>query len=302
MSLSLILPPDGLKALISTWPDEPRVYQRTPGDLERVISASLLNAHIETGCIPADEIAVVKAPHPSLTQNAFKENGRTDAAKLRRLYAQGYTIRIGNLQRVIPAMARASRAIQQETGYSNYVHAFLTPPGNQGLRHHWDQQMVIIAQLDGTKRWPLWHPPAEAEAPMREHNESWRVWKDTYVQEWEAAGPDIEIDLQPGQSLLIPRGWVHNPHVAATDRPSVHLTFAIRERTPLWLAEQLTAAAIHDPRFRRILRPGQVTGPDLADQIREARDALITHLTSLDPESITASVREAALTELEYRT
>ena len=137
---------------------------------------------------------------------------------------------------------------------------------------------------------------------MREYNESWRVWKDTYVAGWEAAGPDIEIDLQPGQSLLLPRGWVHNPHVTATDRASAHLTFAIRERTPLWLAEQLTAATIHDPRFRRILLPAQVTGPGLAAQIREARDALVEYLASLDPESITGTVRQAALTELEYTT
>jgi hypothetical protein len=302
MSLNLILPPDGVQALMSAWPDEPRVYQRRPGDLERVISASVLHDHVETGCIPADEIAVVKAPHPSLSQKAFQANGRTDGARLRTLYAQGFTILIGNLQRVMPAMARASRAIQQETGYSNYVHAFLTPPGSQGLRHHWDQQMGVIAQLDGVKRWHLWRPPAEAEAPMREYNESWRAWKDTYVQEWEAAGPDIAIDLQPGQSLLIPRGWVHNPHVAATDRPSVHLTFALRERTPVWVAEQLIAGAIHDPRFRRILRPAEVTGPALTAQIGETRDALVRHLTNLDPESIARSVREAALTELEYRT
>jgi hypothetical protein len=300
MSLNLILPPDGVQALTTTWPDEPRVYQRKPGGLEQAITAGTLHDHIETGCIPADEIAVIKAPHPSLNQKSFTVNGRTDAAKLRKLYSQGYTIRIGNLQRVIPAMARASRAIQQETGYSNYIHAFLTPPGNQGLRHHWDQQMAVIAQLEGVKRWHLWRPPVEA--PMREYNESWRVWKPTYVQEWEAAGPDTEIDLQPGQSLLLPRGWVHNPHVTATDHPSVHLTFAIRERTPLWLAEQLTAAAIHDPRFRRILRPAEVTGPDLAAQIAETRDALVNHLASLDPESTATSAREAALTELDYTT
>ena len=300
MSLNLILPPDGVQDLATTWPDEPRVYQRKPGDLEQAITAGTLHDHIETGCIPADEIAVIKAPHPSLNQKSFQTNGRTDAVKLRKLYSQGYTIRIGNLQRVIPAMANASRAIQEETGYSNYIHAFLTPPGNQGLRHHWDQQMAVIAQLEGVKRWHLWRPPVEA--PMREYNESHRVWKPTYVEEWEAAGPDIEIDLQPGESLLLPRGWVHNPYVTATDHPSVHLTFAIRERTPLWLAEQLTAAAIHDPRFRRVVRPAEVTGPDLAAQIGETRDALVKHLTNLDPETIARSVRQAALTELEYTT
>ncbi|MEU7018194.1 cupin domain-containing protein [Streptomyces sp. NPDC046385] len=94
--------------------------------------------------------------------------------------------------------------IQTETGHSNYVHAFLTPPGHQGLRHHWDQQMAVIVQISGTKRWQLWRPPVEG--PMREYNESWRVWQEDYIPKWEAAGPDVEVDLKAGQSLLLPRG------------------------------------------------------------------------------------------------
>ena len=45
-----------------------------------------------------------------------------------------------------------------------------------------------------------------------------------------------------------------------------------------------------------------MTGPGLTAQIAETRDALVRHLTNLDPESIARSVREAALTELEYTT
>ena len=302
MSLSLFLPPDGIDALITTWPDEPSVYQRRPGDLEQAITAETLDELIETGCLPAAEIAVMRAPNPSLNAKSFQDGyGRTDPARLRKLYEQGHTIRIGNLQRIIPAMARASRAIQQETGYSNYMHVFLTPGGNQGLGWHWDQQMAIIAQVSGVKRWNLWRPPADAPAPVRDYNESWRVWKDTYVQDWEAAGPDLVIDLHPGQSMVLPRGWVHNPRVTA-EHAAVHLTIAIRERTPLWLAEKLTAPVIEDPSFRRILLPGQLSGAGLAAEIEATRDALIKYLTGLDPEAAAAAIRDAALTELEYTT
>jgi hypothetical protein len=136
---------------------------------------------------------------------------------------------------------------------------------------------------------------------MREYNESWRVWKDTYVQEWQASGPDLTIDLHPGQSLILPRGWVHNPRVT-TEHPAAHLTIAIRERTPVWLAEKLTAPVSDDPGFRRVIRPGQLTGPGLAAEIAATRDALIKHLTGLDPQAAAAAIREAALTELEYTT
>ncbi|MCY0947159.1 JmjC domain-containing protein [Streptomyces antarcticus] len=300
MSLSLLLPQDGVAELLASWPDEPRVYERGRTALDETVTADFLDEYVNTGCVPANEIALVKAPAPSLNRDTFSTNGRTDAARLRKFYANGYTVRLGNLQRVIPFMASASQAIQQETGYSNYIHAFLTPPGQQGLRHHWDQQMAVIVQVTGVKRWQLWRPPVEA--PMRTYNESFRVWRDNYIPDWEAAGPDLQIDLQAGQSLLLPRGWVHNPHVTDTDEHSVHLTFAIRERTTLWLAEKLVESAIEDPEFRRIIRPGDLTDATLASRLQEARGALMKHLDGLDMDSLKAAVREAALTELEYTT
>ncbi|MDX3383602.1 cupin domain-containing protein [Streptomyces niveiscabiei] len=300
MSLSLILPEDGRAELLTTWPDEPRVFERDRTALDETVTKDYLHDYAFAGCVPANEIAVVKAPAPSLNQNAFTTDGRTDAAKLTKLYDTGFTIRLGNLQRVVPYLAAVSRGIQQETGYSNYVHAFLTPPGNQGLRHHWDQQMAVIVQISGVKRWQLWRPPVEA--PMRAYNESWRVWRDDYIPGWEAAGPDTEIDLRAGQSLLLPRGWVHNPYVVDEGEHSIHLTFAIRERTLLWLAEKLVAEAIDDPEFRRIVLPAVVNGPMLAAWMREARQALRGHLDGLDLDDLASAVRDAAVTELEYTT
>ncbi|MDQ8701192.1 cupin domain-containing protein [Streptomyces sp. LHD-70] len=301
MSLAVILPEHGATELRTRWPDEPRLYERRPGELEANVSAAMLNDHITTGCLPAAELAAVKAPNPSLNPKAFMDDyGRTDAAKLQRLMEQGFTLRIGNLQRIIPYLAKLSKAIQYETGYSNYIHAFLTPGGQQGLRHHWDQQMAVIVQLAGVKRWHLWRPTVEA--PMRTHNESFRVWKSGYIDNWESAGPDLSFDLKAGQSLLVPRGWVHNPHVPEGFGPSVHLTFAIRERTPIWLAEQLIASAIEDPELRRIVRPEELCGPALTRQLSAVRRVLIAYLERLDPKVLTETVREAALTDLEYVT
>lgn len=300
MSLHHLLPDAGVSNLMEAWPDEPRVYDREPGPVAGLVDAEFLYRYVETGCVPAAEVAVVKAPMPSLNAAAFTTNGRTDAAKLRRLHEQGHTIRMGNIQRVMPELAEVSRGIQYETGYSNYVHAFLTPPGNQGLRHHWDQQMAVIVQLAGVKRWELWPPPVEA--PMREHNESWRVWKDEYLRTWEAQGPTATIDLGPGQSLVLPRGWVHNPYVVEGGGASVHLTFAIRERTPLWLMEKLTAAVIENSEVRRIIEPGALLGPELVARLRSARKLLIEHLTRVDIDELAPRVREAAGVELEYTT
>ncbi|MEV1006189.1 cupin domain-containing protein [Streptomyces sp. NPDC049881] len=300
MSLDLFLPEAGVTDLLTTWPDEPHVYDRGKTPLDQHLTAASLREYVSTGCIPAEEIAAIKAPNPSISQNAFKTNGRTDADKLRTLHDNGFTLRLGNLQRVVPFLAQASRGIQEQTGYSNYIHAFMTPCGGQGLRHHWDQQMAVIVQLQGQKRWQLWRPPVEA--PMREYNESFRVWKDDYVERWTAAGPDLDIDLGAGQCMLLPRGWVHNPSVREGAEASVHLTVAIRERTPMWLAEKLTASAIEDPAFRRLLLPNVLLGEELATVSDEVRHMLIAHLQAIDAPAMARLLRAAALKELEYTT
>ncbi|MFD4258411.1 JmjC domain-containing protein [Streptomyces sp. NPDC058534] len=256
------------------------------------------NELTNTGCAPPDQIAAIKAGPSNRT--AFLTNGRTDPAKLSRLRDQGYTIRFGNLQRWLPVFHRISRGIQQETGYSNYMHAFLTPGGEQGLLHHWDQQMALIVQVAGTKTWQLWKPLIEA--PMREYNESFRVWREDFIPAWEAAGPDLTVELTAGQTLLLPRGWVHNPHALHHDEPSLHLTFAIRERTPLWLAEQLIARAIEEPDFRRVVLPADLELPILADRLSETRQALVKFLGELDTAEMADLTRQAAVTELEYTT
>ncbi|MFF8915510.1 hypothetical protein ACF08M_19845 [Streptomyces sp. NPDC015032] len=138
---------------------------------------------------------------------------------------------------------------------------------------------------------------------MREFQESFRVWSPDFIPKWETAGPDMEVDLKRGQSLLLPRGWVHNPHVLDSDERSVHLTFAIRERTPLWIAEKLIAAAIEQPEFRRVITPGDLLSTThLASRVQEVRQALMTYLAEIDVTQLAPAVCQAAVTELEYTT
>lgn len=298
MSLRLLLPAAGVAELLADWPDEPRVYERGHTEVDEAMSLAHFHDLVDTGCVPPSEVAAIKAGPSNRT--AFLTGGRTDPVKLRGLIDQGHTLRFGNMQRWLPAFHRISKGIQQETGYSNYAHAFLTPGGEQGLLHHWDQQMALIVQVSGTKTWPLWRPVVED--PMREWGESFRVWRADFIPTWEATGPDETIVLEAGQTLLLPRGWVHNPHALDHAEPSLHLTFAVRERTQFWLAEQLLALAIERSEFRRVIRPADLAQPALADQLGEARKALVTFLGKLELTDVARGVSAAAATELEYTT
>jgi ribosomal protein L16 Arg81 hydroxylase len=282
------------------WPDEPAVYDRGRTDVDGV-SAESLWEHVRLGCLPPVEVRALKDDVPPVTEHAFSTYGRLDGDRLEALYQRGYTLRLGNLQRCTPAVAGLCRRIQQETGYSSYAHAFLTPPGRQGLRHHWDQQMALIVQLEGVKRWELWRPVVDA--PMRMVNESSQVWRPEWVEGWERQGPDHVVLLEPGQCLVLPRGWVHNPLVPAdSGAGSVHLTVAIRERTPYWLAEQLLSSALGDPELRRVVRPGELLGEELPGRLDQVRRRLVDHLVSVDVSVLAEQVGRAALVDREYTT
>jgi hypothetical protein len=305
MSLYNLLPAMNADALLDgPWPDEPLLIKREHTTLDDTLTPELIWKYVDTGCIPADKIGMMNAG-PGLHPGAFTTYSgpsvpgatapEADPAKMRKLYEQGYTIRIGYLQKFIPYCADLIAAIQRETGFGSYVHAFATPAGHKGLRHHWDQQLGIIVQIEGTKRWPLWKPPLPA--PMRAVNESFRVWTPEMQKGWETSEPDLTIDLTPGHALLIPRGWVHTPQ-ALDHEASLHLTFALRERTNQWLAEQLVARAIQDPAFREIVTPDVLHTARLGERLRAVATMLTGFTDQLDLSHAASEIQDLMITDI----
>ncbi|MFD7126271.1 MULTISPECIES: hypothetical protein [Streptomyces] len=95
---------------------------------------------------------------------------------------------------------------------------------------------------------------------------------------------------------------MHNPHTLDAKARSIHLTFAIRERTPLWVAEKLVAGAIEMDIFRRVILPGEITGQQLPQRVRDVCRALVEHLAGLDVDDFARSLLRAAVSEKEYST
>ncbi|MFC8621471.1 hypothetical protein [Streptomyces anulatus] len=95
---------------------------------------------------------------------------------------------------------------------------------------------------------------------------------------------------------------MHNPHTLDAKARSVHMTFAIRERTPVWIAEQLVGGVIERDAFRRGMLPGEITGPQLPRHVRDVRQALVEHLAGLDVDEFARFLVRAAVSEKEYTT
>ncbi|MFF5293032.1 JmjC domain-containing protein [Paractinoplanes globisporus] len=287
---------DTVSAMMTDWPIRPALHQ-PPADsrILSIVTAELINGYLDTGTAPAEQLIVIK-DGAALHSRAYTTDGYLDPGKIAKWRSRGYTVQLRNLHRWCPAVHAMCSAIQNETGYGCYATGFVTPAGGQGLHHHWDQNMGLVYQLAGRKTWQIWEPGVEE--PHREQFASNTSPGSDVLERMTSMRPDFEFDLEPGQILVLPRGWMHNPHARGQAEESVHVTFVARERTGYWIAGKLAQAALTSTPLRRVIPPTSVVNPDaFAGQVAEARDLLIEWLAIADVSALAAELLQAARTE-----
>ncbi|MBQ1047804.1 hypothetical protein KBX50_04780 [Micromonospora sp. C51] len=296
----MLLGAEAGRALLTAWPECP--YTLTlPGDspIGRAINATTILGFLDAGCAPASYVNVYhegEGVHPA----RFTTDDRVTPAAVPVLLNQGCTIQLRELNRWHPPLGAICASIQRQTGYPGYVTAFITPGGTQGLDYHWDQYLGIVVQLEGSKTWEVWKP--KVTDPYRDHFMSTNLWDDKWVEQWKGSTPDQTFDLHAGQVLILPRGWVHNPHSRNSAETSVHLTFVLKERTPLWVAERLVGSAINDARFRRVIPPQGLAASEMSKTINEVRSLVADYLDGVDPDALARALRYAAENETSHAT
>lgn len=297
MSLSSLLTPDGADQVVRAWPSTPQVYRREVHNVvDEQVSLALVDSYIDGDCLVPEQVAVVKDGE-LIPPGHYVDNGRIMKGKLRKLFNEGHTLSLRNLQRLFPGMAALCEGIQQQLGYPIHISGYLTPPAARGLGRHWDQYTVLIAQIHGKKRWPL-HEPV-VQRPVGEYSHlsfPMRGFTPEELEHHESTPPKQDITLSPGDTLWVPRGWVHSPVVEGGE-PSLHLTFALKERTRLWLAEQLVAKALDDPAFRAEVSPWVLTGSDLAGELAAVETSIAALLRGMDLSAMAQEIRRTALSE-----
>jgi hypothetical protein len=296
MSLSMLFDKTTVNDMMSAWPTKPALH-RPPDDsrLPHAVNVELINGYLHTGTAPEEQLIVIK-DGAALHSRAYTTDGYLDPGKVAKWRGRGYTIQLRNLHRWCPAVHAICAAIQDETGYGTYATGFVTPAGGQGLHHHWDQNMGLIYQLAGRKTWQIWEPGVEE--PHREQFPSNTPPGSDVLHRMKTTRPDYEFDLGPGQILVLPRGWMHNPHARGQTQESVHVTFVARERTGYWVAGKLAQAALTSPPLRRVIPPADVVDPAaFAQQVAQARDLLTQWLAGADVSALAADLFQAARSE-----
>jgi hypothetical protein len=150
----------------------------------------------------------------------------TGVADVRRVLAEwerGATIVLQGLHHLWLPLARYCRHLEAYLGHPVQANAYWTPAGSQGLPVHHDTHEVITLQVAGEKRWLVYEPVLEL--PLKDQR---------YRSELgEPAEPVLDVTARAGDTLYLPRGWLHQALTAESD--SLHITVGVNVRR--WIDE-----------------------------------------------------------------
>lgn len=205
-------------------------------------------------------------------------SGELDVARVYQLFAEGSTLTLAYMDTVIPALTELCRGLEADFCHPFQANVYLTPPGNQGAKIHYDTHDVLVLQISGSKRWIIYGTPIEL--PLR--NQAFDPAMTNLGE------PSLQFELSAGDAAYIPRGVVHDAH--STDSVSLHITVGFLAYT--WtdlLLESVADICLSHALFRKSLPPGFARDRLPQQQTQEILQSLLQHLS--EP-SVTESVRQ----------
>jgi hypothetical protein len=240
-----------------TWPTLPVVNRGQPDKFSGVFSLDELSLLVSMDVIPISEVRLVSqsfgSGRPRINiSNASHAGVLCAGGPIRDLIRQGYTLTIDGIQRFSTGLFRLCRGLESELSHRVSAGVYFTPASSQGFKPHYDEGHVIVLQLEGTKDWFVFSP--ETAEPFSGPQLATLP---------ESKAPLIKVTLRAGDSLYIPRAFVH--YAVATDQPSLHASVGVRLTKVADLVEFALSGLADSPILAHPLEPGFAARPgDLA--------------------------------------
>lgn len=240
-----------------------------------------------------------------LDRSAFTASGgfgaevtdQLDSAAVLSAFADGHTLVLQGLHRLWPPLIEFVGDLAREIGHPAQVNSYVTPAASQGFSPHYDVHDVFVVQISGRKKWTL-------HRPVHLHPLNNQPWSDrrSEVETRAKEDPHLDVVLEPGDVLYLPRGWIHSAQ--ALGDTTIHLTIGVAAfndydvahqvlgelrshadmRRPLPAGVDLTDTASVEPHVRRVLEDMRSALDAIADDpqaIRRLAEGLGTRFTEL---------------------
>jgi cupin superfamily protein len=185
-------------------------------------------------------------------------------------FASGATIVVQALHLNHLPLALFCRDLEARLGHPVQANAYYTPRAAQGLPVHHDTHDVLVLQVAGEKRWLVYDPVFEL--PLKHQRYS--------AELGEPGGTVLDLTLRAGDTLYLPRGWLHE--ALTSKRDSLHLTIGINAYT----ARDAVRAALDSAEDDVALRLAVREDGELADDLLELLAA------RLGAETVAERIRE----------
>ena len=263
-------PVDAEAFLAEHWEQRPLVVPRDePGRFDDLLSEADVERLVCSSAIRYPGFRLVREgsqiPVGAYTSEVSWRPPFTGTADVPRVVAEweaGATIVLQALHVNWHPLAVFCRLLEDALGRGVQANSYSTPSGSQGFDVHHDTHDVLVLQVAGEKRWKLYDPLLELPLKHQRYSSSLG----------DSGAPTDDFVLRAGDTLYLPRGWLHEAETSATD--SLHLTIGIAAHTWLDAARGALAALEDEPGFR----------PDVARGEAAGLEAALT--AQLDPETV----------------
>jgi bifunctional lysine-specific demethylase and histidyl-hydroxylase NO66 len=230
------------------WEKRPLVVARAEeGRFDDLLSVADVERLLCSGGLRTPGFRLVKAGErldvSSYTRNVPWRPARfTGMAEIGRVLAEfeaGATLVLQGLHHTCPPLAEFCRYLEIELGHPAQANAYFTPRDAQGLPVHHDTHDVFSLQVAGEKRWLVYEPALEL--PLKDQK---------YGPELGEPGEPVhDVTLRAGDTLYLPRGWLHQAMTSSTD--SLHITVGVNVYTWLDAFKAALGECEDDVHFRR---------------------------------------------------
>ena len=221
------------------------IRREQPDYYSDLLSTGDIDWALTTLGLSVPEVNITRADATITPADFAYVTGFVDPVAATRLFADGATIILSNLQERLPKLADFCRALEKVFTARVQTNIYLTPAHSQGFKAHYDGHDVLVLQVEGTKEWRIYDTPVAlpladqgfdpAEVPIGEET-------DRFV-------------LEPGDMVYVPRGLTHD--AVSTDQTSLHITTGLMVRSWADLLTEAVRMMAHDNvEFREALPPG----------------------------------------------
>jgi hypothetical protein len=254
------------------------VARDEPGRFDDLLSQADAERLVCSGALRTPAVRLVRAdaklsPRDYTTDLPWRPTPFSGAAEVGRVaaeFAAGATIVLQALHLNHLPLAEFCRALEARLDNPVQANAYYTPRAAQGLPVHHDTHDVFVLQVAGEKRWLVYEPVLEL--PLKDQR---------YSSAMGGPGePVFDLTLLPGDTLYLPRGWLHEALTSEAD--SLHLTVGLNAYTGRDAVRAAAEAAEADVELRRAVPPDGDLDADLLEGVR----------ARLEPEAIVQRKRE----------